>query len=84
MLRFGLSGAFLLVLMAVSVSAQDVDCGARYKSFVEKMAREQQRGLSGEQLAAMNRKAQRIYDACVTGHLSNSRSLFDSLDRQRN
>jgi hypothetical protein len=84
MLRLGLSGALALMLAAGSVAAQDADCASRYKSFVEKMTREQQKGMSGDQLAAMNRKAQRIYDACTTGHLSNPKSLFDSLDRQRN
>jgi hypothetical protein len=84
MLRLGLSGAFALILMVVAASSQEVDCAARYKGFMEKMAREQQKGMSGEQLAAMNRKAQRVYDACATGHLSNPKSLFDSLDRSRN
>ena len=84
MLRLGLSGTLALALMAVVASAQDVDCATKYKNFMEKMTREQQRKMSGEQLAALNRRAQRIYDACQTGHLADPRALFEGLDRLRN
>lgn len=85
MLRLGLSGAVALTLMSMAVSAQsNMDCAARYKSFMEKMTREEQSKMSGERLAALNRKAQRIYDACLTGHLADPRTLFESLDRSRN
>ena len=85
MLRFVLSGVLALTLMSIAVSAQStMDCAARYKSFMEKMTREEQSKMSGERLAALNRKAQRIYDACQTGHLSDPRTMFESLDRSRN
>ncbi len=85
MVRLGLSGVLMLTLLSVAVSAQStVDCAARYKAFMQKMAREEPKKLSGEQLAALNRKAQRIYDACQTGHLSDPRSMFENLDRSRN
>jgi hypothetical protein len=48
---------------------------------MEKLTREQQRKMSGEQPGALNRRAQRIYDACQTGHLADPRALFDGLDR---
>ena len=84
MLRLGFS-AVALALMSVAVSAQgNIDCAARYKIFVEKLTREEQRKMSGEQIAALNRRAQRIYDACLTGHLADPRRLFESLDRSRN
>jgi len=83
--RVGLGSVFALILVSAHVSAQtSSDCSARYKNFMEKMARQQQRKMSGEQLAALNRRAQRIYDACVTGHLPDSRRLFDDLDRVSN
>ena len=85
MLRLGFSAAVALALMSVAVSAQgNIDCAARYKNFVEKLTREEQRKMSGEQIAALNRRAQRIYDACLTGHLADPRRLFESLDRSRN
>ena len=85
MLRLGLSGAVALALMSVGVSAQsNMDCAARYKNFLERLTREEQRKMSGEQLAALNRRAQRIYDACQTGHMADPRALFESLDRSRN
>ena len=85
MLRLGLGCALALTLMSIGVSAQsNMECAARYKSFMEKVTPEEKSKMSGERLAALNRKAQRIYDACQTGHLSDPRSLFDSLDRSRN
>ena len=89
MIRFALSGAVALIfaigLLPAGVSAQsEMDCAAKYKSFMEKMARQEQRKLSGEEMAAMNRKAQRIFDACQTGHMNDPRKLFEELDRRRN
>jgi hypothetical protein len=84
MLRLGLAGA-LVAFMSMGVSAQSTtECAAKYKSFMQKMTREEQSKMSGERLADLNRKAQRIYDACQTGHLSDPRSMFESLDRSRN
>jgi len=80
-----LSAAIALTSMTVAVSAQsNVDCAARYKSFLEKLTREQQGKMTGEQLAVLNRRAQRIYDACQTGHLTDPKALFEGLDRSRN
>ena len=85
MFRLGLSGAVALILLSVDVAAQsNVDCAAKYKSFMEKQTRQEQGKLSGEQLATLNRRAQRIYDACQTGHLVDPRALFEDLDRRRN
>ena len=85
MSRLGLSGAVALILMPAAAAAQgSMDCAGRYKTFMEKTPREAQSKMSGEQLAALNRKAQRIFDACQTGHLSDPRRLFEDLDRGRN
>jgi hypothetical protein len=90
-IRFALKGAVALVfaggwiLISGTVSAQsEMDCAAKYKSFMEKMVRQEQRKLSGEEMAALNRRAQRIFDACQTGHLNDPRTLFEDLDRRRN
>lgn len=89
-IRFVLGGAIALISMIASIlvsgvvfAQSEMDCAARYKSFVEKMARQEQRKMSGEEMAAVNRKAQRIYDACQTGHLNDPRRLFEELDRRR-
>jgi hypothetical protein len=84
MLRLGLAVALALALMPAMVSAQDADCAAKYRNFLEKVSPERQKRMSGDQLAALNRRAQRIYDACQTGHLSDPKALFESLDRYRN
>jgi hypothetical protein len=90
-IRFASSGAVALIfaigliLPPAGVSAQsEMDCAAKYKNFMEKMSRQEQRKLSGEEMATLNRKAQRIFDACQTGHLNDPRRLFEDLDRRRN
>jgi hypothetical protein len=90
-IRFASRGAVALIFTVgliwppAAVSAQsEMDCAAKYKSFMEKMARQEQRKLSGEEMAALNRRAQRIFDACQTGHLNDPRTLFEDLDRRRN
>jgi hypothetical protein len=78
-----ISGAVALGLMAAAVSAQsNVDCDKTYKGFSESMNREKTATkMSGERLAALNRRAQRIYDACQTGDLNDAKALFEGLDR---
>jgi hypothetical protein len=86
MSRFGLWAAAVLPSITLVTSAQGSDdCAARYKNYLEKFTPDVQRKMSGEQLAALNRRAQRIYDACETGHLADPKALFDRLElfRQR-
>ena len=65
MSRFGLWAAAVLPSITLVTSAQGSDdCAARYKNYLEKFTPDVQRKMSGEQLAALNRRAQRIYDAC--------------------
>jgi hypothetical protein len=82
--RLGVLVAVILASTTVAALAQsNVDCSARYKTFTERLSQERGK-MSGEQLAALNRRAQRIYDACQTGHLADPRALFEGLDRARN
>ena len=83
MSRLGLWAAVLASMTLVAFAQNNVDCAARYKRHLETLAREEQSKMSGEQLAARNRKAQRIYDACQTGHLADPKALFDRLDRSK-
>ena len=76
--------AVLASMTLVALAQSNGDCAARYKSYLEKLTREEQRKMSGEQLAALNRRARRIYDACQTGHLEDPKALFDRLDRSTN
>jgi hypothetical protein len=85
MLRLSVSSAFALFSMAMPTSAQsNFDCGKAYKNVLDKIKREQDAKMSGERLAALNRKVQRIYDACQTGHLQDPQALFQDLDKGRN
>src|SRR5262249_5828584 len=82
MLRLALAGIAALGPLVAAVSAQTtVDCDTAYKSFMEKMTPAERARMPAERLVALNRRAQRIYDACRTGHLDNARTLFQGLDR---
>jgi hypothetical protein len=56
-----ISALVVFVLVAVATTA-DVDCGAAYTNFVERLAH-RVHGLSASQLATIHRKALRIFDA---------------------
>jgi hypothetical protein len=77
------AAALLASMTSVALAQSNDDCAARYKGYLEKLTREQQSKMSGEQLAALNRRAQRIYDACQTGHFADPKALFDRLDRSK-
>ena len=82
MVKLSLTRLAVLGFLASAVSAQSpADCDRAYKSFMEKLTPAEKANMPAERLAALNRRAQRIYDACRTGHLDNAKSLFDSLDR---
>ncbi len=84
MLRVALGGV-AMGLMALAASAQSsLDCGAAYKSALEKLEGEQQAKVPPERLAAMRRHALRVYEACRTGDVRDPKALFDRLERSRN
>jgi hypothetical protein len=84
MVRVALSGV-VLGLTALAVSAQgNLDCAAAYKSALEKIDSEQHAKVPPERLAAMRRRALRVYEACRTGDVHDARSLFERLDRLTN
>jgi hypothetical protein len=70
--------------MAGATSSQAaLDCGALYKSALEKVHREEVGGLEPNKIAELHRLALRAYDACSAGDEFNARALFDELDRWR-
>jgi hypothetical protein len=75
---FGL--IILMSTIAAAVSAQTIDCGSAYKGSLERLRQKQ---LPPERLAALNRQALRIYDACETNDLKDAKTLFESLDRTK-
>ncbi len=82
MLRAALIGAVALGLIAAAVSAEgDFDCQKAYQQFWEKLQREPSAKRSPERHAALSRKAQRIYEACMTNDVYDPKALFDRLDR---
>ena len=85
MVRLALcGGVVVLTFTAVALSAQGhAECDRLYIDFLNKLMREERSKMSGERLVALTRKAQRIYDACRTGHLDDPKTLFEGLDRSR-
>jgi hypothetical protein len=68
---------------AGSVFAQSpTDCGKAYDSMLQRIER-QEPPLAPDRLAALRRRAQRIFDACRLGHVEDPRALFDRLDRAK-
>ena len=59
-----------------------MDCGAMYKSALEKFHKEKAAGLPAEKIADANRIALRAYDACSAGDEFNAKTFFDQLDRE--
>ena len=79
MTKFVLLALLLLVTTVALVAAQGrSDCEGNYKSALERLSRQR---MPPERLAALSRKALRIFDACMTGDLKEPKRLFESLDR---
>ncbi len=84
LLRTALVGVVALGLMASAASAQGkMDCSTAYRNFLDKLERGNFGRISPERHAALTRKAQRVYDACRTGDLENTKALFERLDGGR-
>lgn len=83
MLRPALGGV-ALGLMALAVSAQsNLNCTEAYNNALAKLEREQHAKLPPERLAALRRKALRVYEACRTGDVHDAKALFDWLERSK-
>jgi hypothetical protein len=83
MLRAALTGMAMLGLLTTAFAQSKINCGEAHRSFLAKLERGDFGRLSAEQLAAHKRKAQRVYNACVTGDVEDPKSLFERLDANR-
>ena len=84
MLRAALSGVAALGLMAPAVSAQgNLDCDEAYKRYRETLKSEMHARTPPERLAALSRSALRAYEACRTGDVHDTKTLFERLDRSK-
>ena len=80
MIRAALIGIAAMGVIAGSASAQGkMDCGALYKSALEKFHKEKAAGLPAEKIADANRIALRAFDACTAGDEFNAKTFFDTL-----
>ena len=84
MLRTAFASMAIFALMEAGVCAQaKINCAEAHKGFLTRLDRGDFGKLSAEQLATHKRKAQRVYNACVTGDLDDPKALFDRLDANR-
>ena len=81
MLKSVLIGIAALGVIAGAASAQGkMDCGALYKTAIEKFHREKAAGLPAKKIADANRIALRAFDACSAGDEFNAANFFRQLD----
>ena len=83
MLRSVLIGTAALGIMTGAASAQaKMDCGALYKSALDKFHKELAANAPAEKIANVNRIALRAFDACTAGDEFNAKTFFDTLDKE--
>ena len=83
MLRSVLIGMAALGIIAGAASAQaKMDCGALYKSALDKFHKEKAAGAPAEKIANVNRIALRAFDACTAGDEFNAKKFFRQLDEE--
>jgi hypothetical protein len=78
MIKPALLALVLLVTTAGLAAQGPLNCEGDYKSTLERLNRQR---MPPERLAALSRKAQRVFDACQTGDLKEPKRLFERLDR---
>ena len=84
MSRLTLIGIAACANMASATSSLGaLDCGAPYRSALEKVHKEKAGGLEPNRIAELHRLALRAYDACSAGDEFNAREFFDQLDKWR-
>lgn len=70
----------LLAIAAVSGPAvANPNCARDYKAFWDQFNTGPAKGLTGEQLAIVNRQALRAHDACSAGDEASAKSIFDRI-----
>jgi hypothetical protein len=76
-----LAGAMALSLLTTPTSAQVGICGSTYVTFLERISTHTD-AMSGKQIAALHRRALRIFDACDSGHQPDVQSRLRELERR--
>ena len=77
-----LLSALALGLMAMPTSTSTyLNCNSMYVGFLERVI-PRAPAMSGDQLAALHRRALRIFDACDSGHLGDVQAKFVELEKR--
>jgi hypothetical protein len=71
------------LLAGAALAQGKISCAEAHKSLLQKLEQQSAGNLPPERLAAQKRRAQRIYDACITGDVHDPRGLFDRMDGGR-
>ncbi len=76
MLRMTLAALAVAGIVSTASAQTQVNCGQQFKDFWEKLMRDHNAKLSGEQLAAFHRASLRGYDSCTAGDEQFATKLF--------
>lgn len=71
--------ALVAIAAVAAPAAANPNCARDYKSFWDQFNNGPAKGLTGEQLAIVNRMALRAHDACSAGDEANAKSIFDKI-----
>jgi hypothetical protein len=78
------AAAFATLLVAGVAPAQaKSDCNAEFKNFFERLARDGNARMTGDQLADASRKGVRAYDACQSGDSFTVHGVWDQIEKDR-
>ena len=67
-------------LATMALAESKISCLEAHKKVLDKLEQQGVGSLPPERVAAQKRRAQRIYDACITGDVHDPKALFDRLD----
>jgi hypothetical protein len=72
-----------LLVAGIAPAHAKTDCNAEFKNFFERLARDGNARMTGDQLADASRKGVRAYDACQSGDSFTVHGVWDQLDKDR-
>ena len=83
MTRISMAALAALMVAGIAPAQAASDCNAEYKSFFERLMRDGNAKMTGDQLADASRKGVRAYDACKSGDSFTVHGVFDQIDADK-
>ena len=75
--------AFAAVATLLVAGIAPADCNAEFKNFFERLARDGNARMTGDQLADASRKGVRAFDACQSGDSFTVHGIWDQIDKEK-